>query len=381
MYRDLFALKAENMAHEGKRSDGSKSRGQEWEVVSLTASTYAACPGPKKPQESGPQDEDENESDAKLIENEGPDSLVQSQPFIFPPSHHEGLPIEKEIGEVTERKDAKVENTVENIQSLEDVKADDLASEIDSQGKDLKHGEEIAQNCEDFEFSYNIKPGSSFETLQQSTEHLRVTELFGENETRLSQIHGKDVETLKSLDWIEPRRRSAVDDDETIIRTTKLKIFESEVGGVSSTSTCDESKDLANLQKEVQEHNFSLAKAFSDNVHQDTETSLNSPKGSERKKNSGKDCSYEAWLKRQATYLRGQVRQSNTLWPIAIAVALTGIVILGQRWQHERWQNQQLRIELGEKEEKVSQMMHQVARLKEAITGRRKIPIIRSFSG
>lgn len=72
LYWDLFALKAEDMANEGKRSDGSKGRGQEWEVVSLTASTYAACPGPKKPQESGPEDEDENESVVKLIENETP---------------------------------------------------------------------------------------------------------------------------------------------------------------------------------------------------------------------------------------------------------------------------------------------------------------------
>lgn len=255
---------------------------------------------------------------------------------------------------------------------------DDLASQIDSRGKHLKHGEEIAQNREDFEFSYTIKPGSSFETLHQSTEHLRVTEFFGENEKRVPQIHGKEVETLKNLDWIEPHRRSAVDDDETIISATKLKILENDVG---VSNTYDENKVLANLQKEVQEHNFSLAKVFSDNVQQDTETSLNSPKGSEGKKRSGKDHSYEAWLKRHATYLRGQFRQSNTLWPIAIAVALTGIVILGQRWQHERWQNQQLRLELGEKEEKVSQMMHQVARLKEAITGRRKIPITRSFSG
>ncbi|KAH9324387.1 hypothetical protein KI387_004565, partial [Taxus chinensis] len=348
---EIFVQKSESMADEGKSSHERKTRGQDWEVVSLTASTYAACPGPKKPDESGSRDKDKNESDVKLNENESPASLVQSQHFIFPPSHHEGLPIEKDIGEVTEIKDAKVDSSLENLQGLENVKAVEFSSKADSQGKDSKHREGISGNGEDFDISYNIKPGSSFETFHQSIESLRAAELFGENETQISHIHGKDVEALKGLDWIEPRQCPAVDDDDIGVCTEKLNFFHNKIGGVSCPSTFDESKVLANLQKEVQEQNFSLAKPFSDNVQQANETSLISPKDAEDKKKCGKDHSYEAWLRCQAASLRDQVRQSNALWPIAIAVALTGIVILGHRWQHERWQNQQLRLELGEKEE------------------------------
>jgi len=46
-----------------------------------------------------------------------------------------------------------------------------------------------------------------------------------------------------------------------------------------------------------------------------------------------------------------QARQANTLWSIALAATVMGLVILGHRWQHERCQNQQLRLQLCSKDE------------------------------
>jgi len=43
----------------------------------------------------------------------------------------------------------------------------------------------------------------------------------------------------------------------------------------------------------------------------------------------------DGWWKHQAASLG----QPNTLWSIAVATALLGIVFLGQRRQHERWNN------------------------------------------
>ncbi|KAH9574112.1 hypothetical protein CY35_01G038300 [Sphagnum magellanicum] len=89
---------------------------------------------------------------------------------------------------------------------------------------------------------------------------------------------------------------------------------------------------------------------------------------------------YEAWWKRQAVLWCMQARQANTLWSIALAVTVMGLVILGHRWQHERCQNQQLRLQLCSKDEKISQLVFQIARLKEALSGRRRVPVLRTSS-
>lgn len=68
-------------------------RGNEWEVVSLTASVYAAAPGPEVV--------DSNKDNiTKLDEKhkgETSNAMFMSSHFVFPPSQHENLPIEPEL--------------------------------------------------------------------------------------------------------------------------------------------------------------------------------------------------------------------------------------------------------------------------------------------
>ena len=74
-------------------------RGNEWEVVSLTASAYAAAPGPE------PVDSSED-SIMMLDKHEGETSnaMFMSGHFVFPPNQHENLPIEPEFNEVDSEK-------------------------------------------------------------------------------------------------------------------------------------------------------------------------------------------------------------------------------------------------------------------------------------
>lgn len=372
------------MAEGSKGFEETTNRAQDWEVVSLTASAYAAAPGPKSPEESRSEDE----SDVNVNENESPAAMVHSGHFNFPPSHNEDVPIQQGTDDNTEgleiSYDVNVEDFSESGKIDEVVGKDNLT--IDSRGKDLKHGEEIARNVEDLEISYNDKMESSFQNLHHCTESLRGTELFRENQMQISVVHGKDMEegkALKGLDWIEPRHQHAsVEEDEIAVLAAKLSIFHGDAVGVSSSNTCDENKVLCESQKEVLEQSFSLPKSFSVNedTQQDHDISSVSPVASKSRKSSGKDLPCEAWWKRHAASLLSQAREANALWPIAIAAALMGLVVLGQQWQQERWQNQQLRSQLSAKDEKISQILYQVARLKEAITGRRKVPIIRSSS-
>lgn len=71
-------------------------------------------------------------------------------------------------------------------------------------------------------------------------------------------------------------------------------------------------------------------------------------------------------------------QKSSTVWSIALAAAVVGIVIIGHRWHRERYQNQQLKLDLSAKEEKLNDLMYQVNRMKEAMTGRRRVGVTRN---
>jgi len=77
------------MADEEK-IDGASSRGADWEVVALSASAYAASPGP----DADLQDDLRNKEFHG--EHESSSSMFMSEHFVFPPYEHENLPIEFE---------------------------------------------------------------------------------------------------------------------------------------------------------------------------------------------------------------------------------------------------------------------------------------------
>ncbi|XP_057766460.1 ATG8-interacting protein 1-like isoform X2 [Salvia miltiorrhiza] len=93
-------------------------RGNEWEVVSLTASAYAAAPGPKPVDSS-------QDSVTKLDKNhegETSNAMFMSSHFVFPPSQHENLPIEPEFNESDSEKGR--EDDVSQLGKDEGVKSD-----------------------------------------------------------------------------------------------------------------------------------------------------------------------------------------------------------------------------------------------------------------
>ncbi|URD83408.1 hypothetical protein MUK42_05398, partial [Musa troglodytarum] len=83
-----------NMADDGKEEKVS-SRGADWEVVSLTASAYAAEPGLPEFDPTSESKEKEN-----MIERESSAALFMSGHFVFPPSEHESLPIEPDTSKI-----------------------------------------------------------------------------------------------------------------------------------------------------------------------------------------------------------------------------------------------------------------------------------------
>ncbi|KAJ7007687.1 ATG8-interacting protein 2-like [Populus alba x Populus x berolinensis] len=70
----------------------------------------------------------------------------------------------------------------------------------------------------------------------------------------------------------------------------------------------------------------------------------------------------DAWWKRRVASLHAHAKEANAFWSIFVAAAVMGIVILGQRWQQERWQ-------AIINNEKSGRILGPIARLKDVIVG------------
>jgi len=79
------------------------SRGNEWEVVSLTASTYAAAPSPNEVEKDGDNGNTYREDGAVETSR----ALFMSDHFVFPPSEHENLPLETDDSEIHNKQGGK----------------------------------------------------------------------------------------------------------------------------------------------------------------------------------------------------------------------------------------------------------------------------------
>ncbi|KAL4365852.1 hypothetical protein S83_023734 [Arachis hypogaea] len=75
------------------------SRGADWEVVSLTASTYAAA--------SGPDEVKLKEDVCAQDEGEMSHALFMSGHSVFPPSQHENLLVEPDYSEILDESGSK----------------------------------------------------------------------------------------------------------------------------------------------------------------------------------------------------------------------------------------------------------------------------------
>lgn len=144
-----------------EEGEGTTPKGADWEVVSLTASTYAAAPSPKDDQKSEVIDTDKSETS---------NTLFMSGHFVFPPNQHENLPLEREnteigddmsesIKEEGEKSSAKEEDNW-NINKLTESNdfhgipfLDKKRSDFEDTGLDLTGKDESIYNSATFHYS------------------------------------------------------------------------------------------------------------------------------------------------------------------------------------------------------------------------------------
>ncbi|KAL0712331.1 hypothetical protein Bca4012_019309 [Brassica carinata] len=268
--------------------DNAATRGTDWEVVSLTASAYAASPGPKPVQSK----DDGNNKVVTTPPSEAAETshpLYMSGHFVFPPTeeHHSNTEEPSEIFE------GKASKKIDSEFSLEQEIGKEVGGDLTLKAKD-----------DDVEFDF-----------------------FEEEKGKSSNIY----------------KASPLQDERAF-------------GG----SHVYEQTDHPDITPDVED----------DDDDDDDREAANSPP----------PC--EPWWKRSAASLISQAKETNTVWSIFIAAAVMGVVVLGQRWQHERWQVLQLNWEstIGNNE-KAGRLMGPISRLKQAfVGGQRRDSFIRASS-
>lgn len=284
------------------------SRGNEWEVVQLTASAYAAAPGPKG-DESIHQEKGSKIDDS---EAETSEALFMSRHFAFPPSQHENLPIEP----------GKLENQKEN-KGGEDMLAEDH----------LEERGEFEQKEDD---NWNIKG------LDVPLELPGMDQVFEEKRSRFS-VHGSEFEAAALHGYDSAGEQNIY-------------------GSVHDGTTVDESAEYE------QSVNSGLVDASVDYIDPSSDGSQSVKLGKEDI-DDGSELPCRAWWKRRMASLCAHAKETNAFWSVFIAAAVMGLVMLGQRWQQERWQVLQQRWQLSLSDEKPIRMMSPLSRFKDVMIG------------
>ncbi|KAG6525602.1 ATG8-interacting protein 1-like [Zingiber officinale] len=273
------------MADKEKVGEGT-SRGADWEVVSLTASAYAAAPGPH---EVDPSDE------SKVMKSESisnPESstaaLFMSGHFIFPPSEHENLPIQPDTNEISGRPE-------ENIGSPEMVDADDI-DQLQTESKDDLHGVEF------------LDEGSKFSVHEMGFE----------------EVKGSQRSTLVGLEQF------ILADPDSVASHSEMQ---------RSVTKIETSESLDVNTDSFEEHKI------------DDEDDSDGP-----------ELPSQAWWKAHVASVYRQAKEANTFWSVVVAAAVVGIIVLGRRWQQDKWK-------FTITDEKMSRMLRPVGRFKNALLG------------
>jgi hypothetical protein len=258
---------------EGKNEgEENRSRGNDWEVVSLTASTYAAAPGPKE------VDQKDYES-SRAYDEDGDETsraLFMSRHFVLPPGQHENL-------------------------SLEPVNSEILDSQV---GK-------------------NVPPELGLEEGGRSScKNEEIWPLKGLDESE--EFHGMQLFDVKGKNGKEFEESTTLQDfsdkEQSIYSTAAFGSLHSETA-LGGSTTYDENLGIRE-------------------VNEPSEKVLDFPTDVPSSPKAAKDDSLpcDAWWKRRVASLHAHAKEANTFWSIFVAAAVMGIVILGQRWQQERWQ-------------------------------------------
>ncbi|KAM1707607.1 hypothetical protein ACFX13_000748 [Malus domestica] len=290
---------------DNEEGEESTARGNGWEVVQLTASTYAAAPGP-----GGIELSNEDQSDTYGEHAESSRALFMSGHFAFPPSQHENLPLESDRSEIHN----------EHLDS-------DVLAEIGIEEGGRSSGKEE-------------------ETL--TLKGLNVPDEFAGKQS----VYDKDNMQLIGDTEFEEGLILAHKDQIIIDAATYHFDGETDLGSLTHFG---ESPTIPGLEEPSEQ-----GLGFSEDIMQ-------SPRSQKDDKLDVSRLPCGAWWKRRAASLYSHAKEANAVWSIFVAAAVMGLVLLGQRWQNERWLALQQKWLLSVNDQKTGRMIGPISRLKDVI--------------
>lgn len=289
---------------DGRRDmNETNTRGTDWEVVSLTASTYAAAPGP---QEFDPTVQHKKEEFNKT-EPECSEAMFMSKHFVVAPHEPENLPAENYCSEIYK------ELSIDNEKITEPQKSNKDKFKIDT-NNDIHGSQLFDMGCSLLDHNMNLRDGKQEEDL-------------------------KMVEKEHTL-LVSPNYSSFDDEDD-----------------MGLPVIYDDISDLVeprNPSQEKLDYPSWLAHGC---------------KSNEENNNESFDDSPESWWKKRAMSVYNHAKGTNTFWSIFVAVAVAGLVILGQRWRREKSQLQQFKWKFSCTGEKVNRIAGPVSQFKFLVGG------------
>ncbi|XP_061360043.1 ATG8-interacting protein 1 [Gastrolobium bilobum] len=291
------------------------SRGNEWEVVSLTASTYAAAPGPN---EVELKDDDKEDVYAHAQdEAETSQALFMSGHFVFPPNQHENLPLEPEYSEIHDESGDK-----------------DLTYDEETHGEGTRPSGKDEENLT----LAGLNVSEEFEGIQY----------FDEKINRLS-ARGKQFEEGTTLPGF-----GLTEKEESMYDPAKYTSFHSETTIVGVTPYGESMMESETTEAAEQGSNLSPDLSLSKNSSKDD-------------KYNPSDLPCGAWWKRRAASLYAHAKEANAFWSVFVAATVMGLVMLGHRWQQAR--ALELKLQISANDEVTSKVLAPIFRLKDVIVG------------
>lgn len=175
------------------------TRGNEWEVVSLTASTYAAAPGPKEIEST------DDDNDLTRTGEESSQALFMSHHFVFSANQDENLTLQPDIGKIcselgveTESADKSSDENLK-VKKLSDVDDHNVIQFFDEKSKRLSPPNMNFEEGKDLQGLHLLEEHHLYGASKSSSFH-NEADISGSTSFDESTINPEECDPQKNLD-------------------------------------------------------------------------------------------------------------------------------------------------------------------------------------
>jgi hypothetical protein len=300
-----------------KEGEDIVPKGNEWEVVALTESTYAAAPGPKQ--------DVLDQFHSNVIEDgntETSGAMFMSGHFGLSPSMHENL-------------------------------LQEPSSKEKPLGMDGDHGDMVQMDSDHGVSEDVVRQGG------KSEKH--------EDDMHIEGLISEELHEAPNFDE-KGNKGSFYSSDFGDVASSNLTVKEHSMYSTVKFDSYDD-KATAGRSYKVDEDNV-VAEPFESLDHAINPGLSNVQKHDEEDRfNQLPSGPCDAWWRRHAVSLYGHAKNATPYWSIVVAAAVVGLVIIGHRWQRDKPQVFKLKPQLFIDDEGSGWILGPVARLKGASLG------------